>query len=144
MKISMKGPKKWNWPSYATFGYLFEGIKLRIQYFQTHESWGTIHNSWVTEPVLVPVNRGMAAENVESIKRECLFIHTEKWIHAVARQRVELKITILNERGWTQINRNSMFSRMGDLEEGKTHKSRTIRGHEDDQREVRGMRGEHN
>lgn len=39
MKISMKGPKKWNWPSYATFGYLFEGIKLRIQYFQTHEHY---------------------------------------------------------------------------------------------------------
>lgn len=61
-----------------------------------------------------------------------------------ARKRVELKTTILNERGRTQINRNSMFSRLGDLEEGKAHRSRTIKGHEDDQKEVGGMRGEHN
>lgn len=61
-----------------------------------------------------------------------------------ARKRVEPKITMLNERGQTQRNKNPMFSRMGGLEEGKAHKSRTLKGHEDDQRGVRGMRGEHN
>lgn len=148
MKISMKSPKKWNWtaiwPNYATLGYLFEGIKISIQYFHTHESWGTVHNSWVTEWVLVPVNRGMAKENVESIKRECLFIQAEKWIHAVCKKAGRTEDHHVQWKGSNSDKQESYVLSCGGSRGGKAHKSRTIRGHEDDQREVREKRVEHN